>query len=113
IPNLYAYDLAAGDDAAALRQATSVLSGAFYPDGPPDGRWIYFTGYHADGYHIERIPFDTAAWRSPAPRVLAFAAEDGAAILPQPGARGGEGQGGNVRGYSALPTLLPRAWLPV
>lgn len=113
IPNLYAYDLAAGDDAAALRQVTSVLSGAFYPDVSPDGRWIYFTGYHADGYHIERIPFDTAAWRSPAPRVLAFAAEDGAAILPQPGARGGEGQGGNVRGYSALPTLLPRAWLPV
>lgn len=113
IPNLYAYDLAAGDEAAALRQVTSVLTGAFYPDVSPDGRWIYFTGYHADGYHIERIPFDTAAWRSPAPRVLAFASEDDAAILPRPGADAGEGQGGEARGYSALPTLLPRAWLPL
>ena len=113
IPNLYAYDLAASDDAAALRQVTNVLTGALYPDVSPDGRWIYFTGYHADGYHIERIPFDTTTWRSPAPRVFAFAAEDGAAILPRSGTEAGAGQGGEVRAYSALPTLLPRAWLPL
>lgn len=113
IPDLFAYDLAAEDEANALRQVTRVLTGAFFPDVSPDGRWIYFAGYHADGYRIERIPFDTTTWHPVPPRALAFAAEDGDAILPRPGSAPGEGQGGEARAYSALPTLLPRAWLPL
>jgi Tol biopolymer transport system component len=96
IPNLYAYDLstlvptgntaaaevagaaAASADAAsaasdpALRQLTNLLTGAFFPDISPDGRWVYFSAYHADGFHIERIPFDTATWREAAPVKMAL-----------------------------------------
>jgi Tol biopolymer transport system component len=50
-----------------LHQVTNLLTGAFYPDISPDGRWLYFSAYHADGFHIERIPFDPGTWREPAP----------------------------------------------
>src|SRR5690606_14159607 len=36
-----------------------------------------------------------------------------AAVLPRPAGAAGAAQGGEARGYSALPTLLPRAWLPL
>lgn len=71
IPNLYAHDMnpraAARDGVAAgrLRQVTNVLGGAFDPDVSPDGRWIYFVGYHADGFHLERMPYDPEAWGQP------------------------------------------------
>src|SRR5690606_32918865 len=75
IPNLYAVDAAAairsaangGAPAPGPRQVTNVLTGAFQPDVSPDGRWIAFAAYHHDGFRIERMPFDTAAWRTPAP----------------------------------------------
>lgn len=111
IPNLYAFDLEAGEEAAggatALRQVTNVLTGAFHPDVSPDGRWIYFTAYHADGFAIERIPFDPATWR-PAPPVreeLAAGGEDRRkAVQDVPLAP--------PRPYSPILTVLPRHWLP-
>ncbi|HEY8468445.1 MAG TPA: hypothetical protein VIL18_02325, partial [Longimicrobiales bacterium] len=117
IPNLYAYDLAAqvaaeGEGAARLRQVTNVLTGAFYPDVSPDGRWIYFTGYHADGFHIERIPFDPSAWREPAPLAPMHEEPPASAPLAPPSPGGGQ-QGGEARPYSAWPTLLPRTWMPI
>jgi hypothetical protein len=117
ITNLYAYDLApiaAAADApppSSLRQVTNLLTGAFFPDISPDGRWIYFSGYHADGFHIERIPFDPSAWREPAPlRALALAGK-GTELE-----RGWDGEeGGDLtpsRPYSALATLRPYYWTP-
>lgn len=122
IPNLYAYDLAAGraetgefapDDVAraALYQVTNLLTGAFFPDVSPDGRWIYFSGYHADGFHIERIPFDPGSWRAPAPTRLAFASKgEGDTRVVASG--DGEAEVGAVRPYSPIRSLLPRYWLP-
>lgn len=119
IPNLYATEVETG----RLRQVTSVLTGAFDPDVSPDGRWIYFVRFHTDGFHLERIPFDTAAWRDPAPLRLEFQrglittnSRDDSVI----GAHGRTGESGAaqtgvmrpVRPYSALPTLLPRYWSP-
>jgi hypothetical protein len=46
-----------------LRQVTNLLGGALQPDVSPDGKWIAFSSYHADGMRIERIPFDPAMWR--------------------------------------------------
>ena len=46
-----------------LRQVTNLLGGALQPDVSPDGKWIAFSSYHADGMRIERIAFDPAAWR--------------------------------------------------
>lgn len=127
IPNLYAYDLAAASGQVAegsalddvvqptLFQVTNLLTGAFFPDVSPDGRWIYFSGYHADGFHIERIPFDPATWRAPAPVQVAFAAR-GRVVGKDSGrlvASGrGEGEAGEARPYSPLRSLLPRYWLP-
>jgi hypothetical protein len=79
IPNLYAAEIGQlGGDAAGgaimtsplrprLRQVTNVLTGAFYPDVSPDGRWVVYSAYHHDGFRLERIAFDTAAWRAPLP----------------------------------------------
>jgi hypothetical protein len=100
IPNLFAYDLQ--DD--ELWQVTNVLTGAFQPDVSPDGAWIVFSHYAADGYHIARIPFDPQAWRPaapmdprPVPRV---------ALAPP----SGEHVGGHPRRYSPWPMLLPTTW---
>lgn len=124
IPNLYAYDLAPGvADSLRLRQVTSVLTGAFYPDASPDGRWIYFSGYHADGLHIERIPFDPPSWRDPSPLRAALLVAERAA--PDPGAdaadrtdrdpTGGErgaAAGGAVRGSARDPAAEMQAAAP-
>ncbi|HEX2189443.1 MAG TPA: hypothetical protein VHG51_11120 [Longimicrobiaceae bacterium] len=101
IPNLYAWEV----DADRLRQVTSVLTGAFQPDVSPDGRWIAFSLYRADGYHVARIPFDTAGWR-PAPPVRATVAA-APADTAAPAALGGP-----ARPYSPWRSLLPRGWTP-
>jgi hypothetical protein len=115
VPNLYAYDLGARTAAAglasgpALRQVTNLLTGAFHPDISPDGRWIYFTGYHADGFHIERIPYDPASWRD-APALDGKAAGPDAPPAPRPA---GAPTFSEARPYSPWHSLLPRAWIPV
>lgn len=98
ISNLYAIRSA---DAGTPLQITNVLSGAFYPDVSPDGKWIYYSAYHSNGFRIERIPFDTATFRSvgrvPAAEV---------AIVPQ------TGPSAHVTEYSALRSALPKFWVP-
>jgi hypothetical protein len=105
IANLYAFDLERGE----LRQVTNVLGGAFQPDVSPDGRWIAFSDYHADGYHIARIPFDPATWRAPSPlRAEAQARTKADLEAVAHGAAAGES-----RPYQAWRTLPPTAWSPV
>ena len=107
ITNLYAYDV----QSRALRQVSNVLTGVFYPEITPDGRTIYFSAYHADGYHIERMAFDPASWRAPMPAHLASAQrprlnlDSAAAVTAQPNASA-------PRGYSAFKTLRPYFWVP-
>jgi hypothetical protein len=103
IPNLYAYDLEAG----RLLQVTNVLTGAFEPDVSPDGRWIAFSYYRSDGFHVARIPYAPSTWR-PAPPVRAEV------VVPDadPGVYTATA-GGPERRYSPWPSLLPTSWLPV
>jgi hypothetical protein len=90
---------------------TNLLTGAFFPDISPDGRWIYFSGYHADGFHIERIPFDPATWRDPAPlRALALPGKGGEVESDR--MREEHGDLTPSRSYSVLATLRPYYWLP-
>lgn len=143
IPNLYAYDLLAssgrggiadsGPDGAGMDgnhgaseatsdpahfQVTNLLTGAFFPDISPDGSWIYFTAYHADGFHIERIPFDTATWRAPAPLSIAFSVggrEERVGETRLVAAREeliANEETSPARPYSPLRSLLPHYWLP-
>jgi hypothetical protein len=136
IPNLYAADLeslgvepAAGPGDAAtgrprLRQVTSVLTGAFFPDVSPDGQWIAFSAYHHDGFHIERIPFDTAAWRDPEPAEFDDLAEArGGPVADSPAGdletaiaeavAGADTIAGQPRPYRAAGHARPHAWMPI
>ncbi|MEJ2186697.1 MAG: hypothetical protein P8Z36_12255 [Gemmatimonadota bacterium] len=105
IANLYAVDPQSG----RTRQVTNVLTGAFNPEVSPDGRWIYFVRYHADGYHIERMPFDTTAWREPGPLRQVFRPAQIAAAGPLPSAAA---QVPAARPYTAWPSLRPFYWVP-
>lgn len=111
IANLFAIDLQAGmkaaGDTTTLWQVTNVLTGAFHPEVSQDGRWIYFTGYHADGFAIERIPFDPSSWRPAAPAREELADGD----------RGTRKAVPDVplepsRPYSPVQSMLPRYWFP-
>ncbi|HEU0055035.1 MAG TPA: hypothetical protein VFQ39_17735 [Longimicrobium sp.] len=97
IANLHAFEVATG----RLRQVTNVLTGAFQPDVSPDGRWIAFALYRADGYHVARIPFDPSSWRDAPP------------VREEPGRVPAPASLPETRRYSPWRTLLPTAWNPV
>ena len=56
--NLYAYRWADG----SFWRVTRLLGGARHPDVSPDGRHVAFQGYGADGWRIEELRLDPAAW---------------------------------------------------
>ena len=82
---------------------TNMRTGAAFPSVDPADRWLYFSGYHADGWEVERIRFrpDGAA---PAP-------DPDPRFVPVAAAAAGRAEG-PVRGYSPLPTLAPTWWSP-
>lgn len=61
IANLLAADLHRPD--GPILQVTSVLGAAYEPDVAPDGSAIVYSEYHADGFHVVRIPFEPDTWR--------------------------------------------------
>lgn len=103
ITNLYARDVTVNDP--RLFEITNVLTGAFYPEISPDGQFIYYSGYHADGYTIERMRLDPATWRSLIDRP---ALQQSAAIIPSH-----SGERVRARRYSALRSALPKFWVPL
>ena len=94
---------------------TNVRTGAAWPSVDPSGQWLYFSGYHVDGWEIERIPFNPAA-APPAPPYPADSTRTAAGMLAAEVATADRGSRprafGPVRDYSPVPTLLPRYWLP-
>ncbi|NNL30437.1 MAG: hypothetical protein HKO77_05410 [Gemmatimonadetes bacterium] len=81
---------------------TNVRTGVAYPVVDPAGEWLYLSGYHVDGWEIERVPFrpEEGAVRPPlASRFLA----DGPGTVRAP-------EEGEVRDYSAGSTLRPWYW---
>lgn len=115
IPNVLAADVSAltasgsgGSSSNGLpraRQVTNLVGGAAHPSVDPASAWVYFSSYHADGWHIERIPFDRDSWFDPPPLDPRFA-------------EGGPGPGdppplGDSRPYSAGQTLRPYYWSPI
>ncbi|HSW28721.1 MAG TPA: hypothetical protein VLH75_04410 [Longimicrobiales bacterium] len=108
VPNIVAapVDPAAGE-AGPVVMVTNLATGAAYPSVDPAGAWVYYSGYHADGWEVERAPLDPSAWipaPSPSSRFDAppRTAEVQGAAAPGP-----------VTSYSALPTLLPTYWQPL
>lgn len=110
IPNLLAAEIDARDD-RVLRtlQVTNLLTGAQFPSVSPDGRWLHFSAYHADGWEIERLPFEPDRFFEPFPLALRFSAPDsvpGVATVRVDTAL-------QAHDYDPLPTLRPRFWEPV
>ncbi len=87
---------------------TNVRTGAAFPSVDPAGEWPYFSGYHVDGWEVERVRFVPEAAR-PAPAPAARFDEHDAS--PAGSARRGPELA--ARDYSPFSTLYPRYWLPV
>jgi hypothetical protein len=106
IPNLYAAPVnPVSGRPGPPRQITNVLGGASEPAVDPEGEWIYFTSYHADGWRIERIPFIPDQWFEPFPLHSRFHGEVDAARF--------EAREGGAEGrYRPITTLAPRYWVP-
>ncbi len=115
----------APDQPESLWQVTNVVTGAFDPEMSPDGGSIFFVGYGYTGWRIERMAFDTTAWRPAAPPAVHYQPS----LLPPPAGPVGEAQaplapdmttgpedgdvfGGPAQPYNALPGALPRFWAP-
>ncbi|MDE2653606.1 MAG: hypothetical protein OXI71_07295 [Gemmatimonadota bacterium] len=109
IPNLYAATLGGGAN-PEIRQVTNVLGGATHPSVDPRGRWIHYASYHADGWHLERIPFAPADWFAPQPMNPRFVS--GPATAPQPAATP-DSAGFTPRRYRPFSTLRPYYWSPL
>ena len=123
------------------RLLTNVRTGAAFPSVDPAGEWLYFSGYHVDGWEIERVPF--APDRAPPAPEPAARFDDGAVAHPilagaspddapasedeataspngdraaqadDAGDEGGPGRADDaVRGYSPVSTLRPTYWVP-
>ncbi|MCY4633725.1 MAG: hypothetical protein OXG04_04320 [Acidobacteria bacterium] len=105
---------------------TNVRTGAAFPSVDPAGEWLYFSGYHVDGWEVERVRFAPADARpAPAPAARFEAAASSraspAGVPAAPlSARGVDDTAGAarrdarsaVRDYSPFSTLYPRYWLP-
>ncbi|HET9441551.1 MAG TPA: hypothetical protein VFO52_15350 [Longimicrobiales bacterium] len=103
VNNIYAFSPA--DSSGMLLQVTNVLTGVFFPEVSPDGAFIYYSVHHANGYSIERLPYDSQSWRGVSYRV---ATDTVPVNIPS---RSGASR--PVSGYSAWRSLLPTFWLPL
>ena len=81
IPNVLAVEIDPRTGIAGPpRLLTNVRTGAAFPSVDPAGEWLYFSGYHVDGWEIERVPF--APHRAPlAPEPAARFDDDAHPIL--------------------------------
>ena len=107
IPNLFATHITLDGSPGAIRQITNFSTGGAYPAVDPSGTWIYFSGYHADGWHIERIPYDPGSWATPFPFDTRFRTRDTALDHPT------HVETSTLdRDYSPFPSIWPTYWLP-
>lgn len=105
-----------GAKAAAPVMLTNVRTGAAMPSVDPSGKWLYFSGYHVDGWEVERIPFDPV--RAPiAPPYIPDSSDTAAGRTAREVAASAgyftAAGGGQIRAWSPLQTLLPRFWIPI
>ena len=105
-----------GAKAAAPVMLTNVRTGAAMPSVDPSGKWLYISGYHVDGWEVERIPFDPDH-APPAPEHTLDSTETAAGRTAREVAAIASGSpapaGGQIRAWSPLQTLLPRFWIPI
>jgi Tol biopolymer transport system component len=88
--------------AGTPRALTNVRTGVSYPSVDPAGRWLYVSGYHVDGWDVERVPFAPGDGTTAAPAVARFD------VREAPRVRGLAEE--PMEQYSAGATLGPRYW---
>lgn len=120
IPNLFvvAIDPATGAPGTPV-MLTNVRTGALFPSVDPSGAWLYFSGYHVDGWEVERVPFrpdDAPPAPAPAARWSASApttAVDGSTVSSSsPAEAKASDPAPPARPYGPMRTLWPTWWLP-
>ena len=89
--------------AAAPVMLTNVRTGAAFPSLDPTGTWLYFSGYHVDGWDVERTPFLGGAAPAAPPPDSRF---DPPAVPTHRAAN----LTATVQNYTAVPTLRPTYW---
>ena len=102
IANIYAVRADGGE----FQRLTNVYGGAFFPTSL-DGRTVWFSDYHSEGFDLARFEatrtFETAPRTLPPPSALASRIEaDAPVTLTEP-----------PRRYAALRSILPQWWSPV
>ena len=88
--------------AGEVRAASNVRTGAAYPAVDPAGDAVWFSGYHVDGWDVERLAFDPASAPPAGPAVARFTQDEAPPIRGQ--------STEPVQDYSAASTLLPTYW---
>lgn len=108
IPNVFAVSVDPETGTTGpVRQVTNAIHGFVHSEVDPGGRWIVLSAYHAHGWQIERIPFDSGSWMEPLPTHERFLGDGSGAAD-----RFGDRVEGDERPYRALRSLLPRYWEP-
>lgn len=88
--------------ASAPVMLTNVRTGAAYPSVDPTGQWLYFSGYHVDGWDVERVPFRPETTTS---------APDASGRFDMVGSEPTRGSADQeMEEYRAGPTLGPTYW---
>jgi Tol biopolymer transport system component len=83
---------------------TNVRTGVTYPSVDPSGTTLYMSGYHVDGWEVERVAF--------LPQVASAAPPAHERFELRGPLRTRSEAGGEIEDYSVFRTLLPRYWLP-
>lgn len=108
IQNLYAVSVdPESGETGPRRLVTHVLTGVNQPAVDPEGQWIYASVYHANGWRIERMPYEPASWTplpGLAPRFLEATTPPTPPQNPQAPSAGP---------YSPWRSLRPYYWLPL
>ena len=103
IPNVFGSEVDPTTGRAAEPvMLTNVRTGAVFPSLDPTGQWLYFSGYHVDGWDVERTPFLPAS-APPAPGP--DSRFDAPPVLPTRGASAAP-----VQDYAPGHTLSPTFW---
>ncbi len=104
IPNVMAVAVDANGQTGPVRQVTNMVTGVAFPSVDPAMRWIYMAGYHANGWAVERVPFEPARWLDPFPLAPLYVD-----AMREPGSGSAVA---TARDYHAASTLVPTYWEP-
>lgn len=100
--NAYAAPVGPGGSIGEAVMVTNVRTGIAYPTVDPGGQWLYVSGYHADGWEIERVPFRPDDALARPPLASRFSTDGSVTSRSQ--------EGGEIQDYSAGSTLRPWYW---